>query len=80
MTVGANTYEIHSITFGEQWIEVVFTEKRNVSKRVVDITTRLIDPTLFKDLVASIHEDVEDLVDQAFVHRRNTANQMESEV
>lgn len=67
----ANEYRIHSVTFGEEFFEVVFHETRHESADVVTIQTQLIRPTLYLNEIQSIQEDIGDLIDRSFVHRRN---------
>jgi hypothetical protein len=60
-----------SVTFGEEWIEISFTEQRDFSDDVIDLKTRLISPKLFADEVEDILDSLTDLLDRAAIHRRN---------
>lgn len=64
---------ILSVVFGEEWTEVSWVEEKDESDDVVDIHQRLIRPHLFKEEVEEIKESINELLDEAAVHRRNPA-------
>lgn len=63
--------QIMSVTFGDQWLEINFTEDREVSDEVVDIRSRLISPELFQERIQYVKEMLTDILDEADIHRRN---------
>lgn len=63
--------QIMSVTFGDQWLEINFTEEREVSDDVVDIRSRLISPELFRERIQYVKEMLADILDEADIHRRN---------
>lgn len=70
MGEGSNEYHIQGAGFSDQLLEITFYESRDISPQVKTIKTQLIDPVLYSDEIASILEDLGDLLDRSFVHRR----------
>lgn len=69
-SMGDNEYHIQGAGFSDQLLEITFYESRDISPQVKTIKTQLIDPVLYSDEIASILEDLADLLDRSFVHRR----------
>jgi hypothetical protein len=65
-------YDVLSLVFlNPDWVEVVYVDEDLDSPDVKDAITRTIRREEFKDLIGSIQEDVEQLIDDSFKHRRN---------
>jgi hypothetical protein len=65
--------KILSAVFGEQWLEVQYTDESWNTDDVVDVRNRLIQPGLFDAEITEILERLVDILDKADVHRRNPA-------
>lgn len=67
----ANEYHIQAVRFEEESLEISFYETRHLSDDVMTLQQMLIRPTLFVDEINSIKEDIADILDRAYIHRRN---------
>lgn len=64
-------YDVQSVIFGDTWVEVNYVEKRHISKQVIDVTQRLIDPELIPEEIEIVKRTLEMALDKAAIARRN---------
>ena len=68
------SYDIQSVIFGDVWVEINFVDHNDVSKQVIDVRQRLIDPELIAEEIEIIKATLEMALDKAAIARRNPAN------
>ena len=73
-----DTYDIQSGIFGDGWIEVNFVDPNDVSKQVIDVRQRLIDPALIAEEMEIVRATLAMALDKAAIARRNPPDRFTS--
>lgn len=77
-------YKIHSIGFGEDWVEVAFIDTRhdiedNPNAKVALVQSMMIRPRWQRDRFDSIKDEIAELLDESFRQLRIEMNKPKSE-